>query len=250
MAPPVCRDPPLEILYRDEHLIAIAKPSGLLVHRTPLAAAAERFAVQRLRDQIGQAVYPAHRLDRATSGLMLFALNPAVHAQLSRAFAAGRVEKRYVAIVRGWPAARLVIDHPLGRLDDEAAAASPRPAVTTLVRLATAELAVRIDRYPSSRYALVALTPATGRRHQLRRHLKHAGYPIIGDTTYGQGRHNRLFRERFGCARLLLAAVSLRLAHPASGTPLALHAPPDAEFCAAAAGLGWPDAAGLALGSA
>jgi len=231
-------------------MVAIAKPAGLLVHRTRLAPGAGRFAIQRLRDQLARRVYPAHRLDRATSGVLLFALSPDVHARLSQAFAAGEVEKRYVAIVRGWPPEELVIDHPLGRLEAPApvAAESLRPARTILRRLATAELPVRVDRYPTSRYALVELRPASGRRHQLRRHLKHANYPIIGDTTYGQGRHNRLFRERFGASRLLLAAVSLRLAHPMTGAALAIEAPPGADFLAVATAVGWPEAAALVLG--
>ena len=219
------------------------KPSGLLVHRTALASRATAFAVQRLRDQLGRPVYPAHRLDRATSGVLLFALEPAVHARLAAAFEAGAVEKRYLAIVRGWPAEELTIDHALSRLDEDAGGAAggpPRPARTHLVRLATAELPVRVDRYPTSRYALVALEPLTGRRHQLRRHLKHIDHPIIGDTTYGQGRHNRLFRERFGASRLLLHALGLALAHPLTGERLTIVAPPPPDFAAVAAALGWP----------
>ena len=237
----VCPDRALEILYADEALVAVMKPSGLLVHRTELASAATEFAVQRLRDQIGRPVYPAHRLDRATSGVLLFALDPAVHARLCAAFEAGAVRKRYLAIVRGWPPASLVIDYPLRRLDGDGTArrdAAPLAAHTQLLSLATAELAVRVDRYPTSRYALVALTPRTGRRHQLRRHLKHIDHPIIGDTTYGQGRHNRLFRERFGCTRLLLHAAALTLAHPLSGAPLAIVAPAPRDFESVAAALG------------
>ena len=217
------------------------------MHRTPLDRWATEFAVQRLRDQIGRAVYPAHRLDKATSGVLLFALSPDARVRLGDAFAAGEVEKRYIAIVRGWPPATVLIDHALERLadDDDASATESRsqPALTQLTRLATAELAVRVDRYPSSRYALVRLQPTSGRRHQLRRHLKHAGYPIIGDTTYGQGRHNRLFRERFGVDRLLLAAVTLRVPHPRTGALLRITATPAPEFVRVAAQLGWPDAA-------
>lgn len=217
------------------------------MHRTALDSRATAFAVQRLRGQLGRPVYPAHRLDRATSGVLLFALEPAVHARLAAAFEAGAVQKRYLAIVRGWPPAALTIDHALSRIEESGAGAGgpPRAARTVLTRLATAELPLRVDRYPTSRYALVALEPETGRRHQLRRHLKHVDHPIIGDTTYGQGRHNRLFRERFGSARLLLHALSLRLAHPLTGEPLALVAPPPPDFAAVASALGLlPDAAG------
>jgi len=215
------------------------------VHRTALDHRATEFAVQRLRDQLGRPVFPAHRLDRATSGVLLFALEREAHARLAAAFEAGAVEKRYLAIVRGWPPAELEIDHPLSRRDEDAGSGAPGPAraaLTRLTLLATTELPLRVDRYPTSRYALVALEPRTGRRHQLRRHLRHVHHPIIGDTTYGQGRHNRVFRERYGCARLLLHACSVRLAHPLSGAPLEIRAPPPADFAAVAAalGLGWP----------
>jgi tRNA pseudouridine65 synthase len=244
-AAPVCRDPPLEILYRDEDLVAIQKPSGLLVHRTRIDAWETAFAVQRLHEQLGVAVYPAHRLDKATSGVLLFALSPEMVTRVAGAFERGEVAKRYLAIVRGWPPPELLIDHPLERLTDayerRTAEAPIQTAVTSLVTLATAELPVRVDRYPTSRYALVALEPRSGRRHQLRRHLRHANSPIIGDTTYGQGRHNRLFRERFGCHRLLLAAVALRFQHPRDGRPVAITAAPAADFRATANALGWSD---------
>lgn len=209
------------------------------MHRTGLEPRASAFAVQRLRDQLGRRVWPVHRLDRATSGVLLFALSPEVLAMLAASFASGAVRKRYLAVVRGWPPPSLTIDHPLARLDDEAVGPA-RAAVTRVERLATTELPVRVDRYPTSRYALVALEPESGRRHQLRRHLKHAGHSIIGDTTYGQGRHNRLFRERFGSTRLLLHAAALRLEHPLDGTPLVIEAALPADFADAvdACGLG------------
>ena len=233
---------PLQVLYRDEHLVAVAKPSGLLVHRTAIDSHATDFAVQRLRAQLGQPVYPAHRLDKATSGALLFALSPAVLRQLAAAFEARRVAKRYLGIVRGWPAEAGAIEYALADLNEERAApAVPvrRPASSLFRRLAVAELPVRVDRYPGSRYALLEIEPLSGRRHQLRRHLRHIGHPLIGDTTYGQGRHNRLFRERFACHRLLLAAVELDLTHPVSGLPLSITAPLAADFGAVVVALGW-----------
>jgi tRNA pseudouridine65 synthase len=235
----------LPILYRDEHLVAIAKPAGLLVHRTALDPHDSTNAVQELRRQLGAYVYPAHRLDRATSGVLLFALDPAIRVALGAAFETRAVAKRYLAVVRGWPPAAGTIDHPLRRLVDVAdprtqvAADVPQPALTNYARLATAELPVRVDRYPTTRYSLLAVEPLTGRRHQLRRHLKHLGHPIVGDTTYGQGRHNRLFRERFNCHRLLLAARSLTLAHPVTGARLHIEAPLAADFARVLAALGW-----------
>jgi tRNA pseudouridine65 synthase len=240
----------LPVLYRDDWLIAVHKPSGLLVHRSALDAGETRFAVQMLRDQIGRRVWPAHRLDRGTSGVLLFALDEGVARALGAAFESRRVGKRYLAVVRGHPDERGEIDHPLSPLPEDRpivgeAAPAPREAKTRYRRLATAELPIRVDRYPTSRYALLELEPLTGRRHQLRRHLKHVSHPIVGDATYGKGRHNRLFQSLFGCARLLLACTELRLPHPASGAPLAICAPLAEDFAELLRRLGWAEAAGM-----
>ena len=233
----------LPILYRDDHLIAVHKPGGLLVHRSALDRHETRFALQILRDQIGQKVYPVHRLDKGTSGVLLFALDRDVARVLSSQFERGDITKRYLAIVRGHPPESGEIDHPLARMADEhagiAASAAPQPARTRYRRLATVELPYRVDRYPSSRYALVELHPFTGRWHQLRRHMKHIAHPIIGDATHGKGRHNRLFQELFGHPRLLLAATDMHLAHPISGQALHLQAALAADFADVVERLGW-----------
>ncbi|MFZ2852652.1 MAG: pseudouridine synthase [Rhodocyclaceae bacterium] len=247
----------LEIIHRDEQLIAIHKPAGLLVHRTVLDRNETRFAVQLLRDQIGQHVHPVHRLDRGTSGVLLFALDKEVGKQVSAQFEAQQVDKTYLAVVRGHPPAAGCIDHALTRQYDDyefrstnAGTTNSRAgtgneaqaALTHYRRLAITELPHRVDRYPTSRYALVELHPQTGRRHQLRRHLKHLAHPIIGDATYGKGRHNRLFQELFGCRRMLLACLEMRLTHPVSGLPLTLCAPLADDFVAVLDGLGWATA--------
>lgn len=242
---PESTDPVLDILYRDEHLIAIHKPSGLLVHRTGLDAAEERFAVQILRDQIGRHVHPAHRIDKGTSGILLFALDRDTAARAGALFEHQQVDKRYIAIVRGHPAVSGTIDHPLVRRFDPAERRSaradtlPQPAVTHFRCLATTELPYCVDRYPSSRYALLELQPETGRRHQLRRHLKHISHPIIGDATFGKGRHNRLFQTLFGSHRLLLACTQLQFAHPISGARVQIDCAPAADFSAVVDALGW-----------
>ena len=243
--PPASATDSLPILYRDPWLVAVHKPSGLLVHRSALDAQAERFAVQLLRDQLGCHVHPVHRLDKGTSGVLLFALDRDTAARVGEAFAQQAVAKTYLAVVRGHPPAAGRIDHPLARrfdpLERRSAApeAAPQTALTDFRRLATVELPYRVDRYPSSRYALLELAPRTGRRHQLRRHLKHIAHPIIGDATFGKGRHNRLFAELFGSTRLLLACTRLRLAHPHTGAPLDLAAPLADDFAALCDRLGW-----------
>jgi tRNA pseudouridine65 synthase len=233
----------LPIIFRDDSLIAIHKPAGLLVHRSVLDRHETRFALQMLRDQIGQPVYPVHRLDKGTSGVLLFALDREVGRLLNSQFERGEVSKRYVAVVRGHPPEAGEIDHPLQRMADEHAGIAARGAAqaahTRYRRLATVELPYRVDRYPSSRYALVELEPLTGRWHQLRRHMKHIAHPIIGDATHGKGRHNRLFQTLFGHPRLLLAATEMRLAHPVSGQALRLRAGLAEDFAEVIGRLGW-----------
>ncbi len=236
----------LDILYRDDCLVAIHKPTGLLVHRSDIDRHETRFAVQLLRDQIGQRVHPLHRLDKGTSGVLLFALDAASAREVGGQFQRDGVNKRYLAIVRGWPPEAGAIDHPLSRQFDDYgrkfSAGSPTealPAVTEFRRLATIELPEAVDRYPTSRYALVELAPKTGRQHQLRRHLKHIAHPVIGDATWGKGIHNRFFRQRFGCGRLLLACTRLDLRHPQDGRALSITAPLEDSFAKVSSTLGW-----------
>ena len=235
----------MKILYRDEHLIAIDKPAGLLVHRSLIDRHETRFAVQLLRDQIGRRVYPVHRLDKPTSGVLLFALSEDAARRMGAIFDGDTVRKTYLAVVRGYTEERGHIDYPLreepDRMTDALADADKpaQPAITDYRRLATLELPVSDGRHPTSRYSLLAVTPRTGRRHQIRRHLKHIFHPVIGDTTHGDGRHNRIFREHLHCRRLLLTALELRFPHPDSGTELHIRAPLDAEFARIAALFGW-----------
>jgi len=198
----------IEILHRDDALVVVAKPSGMLVHRG--WARDEVVAMTAVRDLLGRWVYPVHRLDRATSGLLLFALEPEVARRLQASFQAGEVEKRYLALVRGTTPESGVIDHPVPRSPK-----GPRvPAVTAFRRLGTAE-----------RCSLIEARPRTGRLHQIRRHLKHLSHPLIGDVRYGDGRVNRLFRERCGLRRLALHAVELAFPHPTEPRRLRCAAP-------------------------
>jgi tRNA pseudouridine65 synthase len=234
----------LPVLYHDDALVVVNKPSGLLVHRSPIDRHETRFAVQLLRDQLGRRVHPVHRLDKGTSGALVFALDRATAATLAAAFAGRAVAKTYLAVVRGWPADAGVIEHPLAAVADDyaPAAGTPREARTPFRTLGRVELPVRVDRYPTSRYALVELRPDTGRRHQLRRHLAHLAHPIIGDSTYGKGRHNRLFADRYDVRRLMLACVRLEFDHPVTGQRIEVAADPGPEFERLAREFGWPAA--------
>ncbi len=229
------QNPPLEIIYRDQQLIAINKPSGLLVHRSWLDSHATEFAVQKLSKQIGQCVYPVHRLDRATSGVLLFLLDKSHATDLMEQFAQQKTEKRYLAVVRGHIGAGK-LDYALKRKLDRIADKNANPnseaqaAVTHYRGLAQCELPIAVAPYPQSRYSLVELLPKTGRRHQLRRHLKHLRHPIIGDTTHGDGKHNKMFRQEFASHRLLLHAAELTFMHPLTGKKVTIHAPLDSKF--------------------
>ncbi|MFN2335178.1 MAG: pseudouridine synthase [Wenzhouxiangellaceae bacterium] len=223
--PGTCPAGALTLLYRDRWLCAIDKPCGLLVHKS--ARGDDRFfALQRLRDQLGQRVWPLHRLDRATSGVLLFALDVDTAAAVGRQIMQRRLGKRYLAVVRGFTERSGRIDYPLSMPDDR----PDQAALTGYRRLATMELPIPIGRYPVARYSLIEVQPETGRTHQIRRHFKHLFHPLIGDTTYGEGRHNRLFRQRFGCHRLLLHAVELVLVHPYTHAVVHIRAPTRGSF--------------------
>jgi tRNA pseudouridine65 synthase len=228
---------PIDILYQDDALIAVNKPAGLPVHRSKLIGPAEAFLVDLLREQLGGAVHLAHRLDRATSGVLLAARSAEVAAALGEQFMGRSVAKQYLAVVRGWPEpAEDVIDYPL----PGARATGPRrEARTRYRRLATAEVPIALGRYPQQRYALVLAEPETGRFRQIRKHLAHVHHPVIGDCQHGRSDHNRLYKQHFGCHRMLLHAWRIAFHHPLDGRPLAVEAPLDAAFAGLLARFGW-----------
>uniref|UniRef100_UPI003341420C pseudouridine synthase n=1 Tax=Limnohabitans sp. TaxID=1907725 RepID=UPI003341420C len=198
-----------------------------LVHRTPLDKGETRFVLQTLRDQIGQHVWPVHRLDKGTSGVLVFALNAEVARTLGQAFETGEgLHKTYRAVVRGWPADEGLIDHPLKRMPDDMRTErlEVQPAQSRFATLRRFELPLPQQGFATTRCAEVALEPLTGRRHQLRRHMKHIAHPIIGDATHGKGPLNRAVAELLGLQRLWLHAQSLTLTHPVSGQPLVIKA--------------------------
>jgi tRNA pseudouridine65 synthase len=224
----------LEIVYRDEHLIAINKPHGLLVHRSPIAADAEQFALQILRDQVGLKVNPVHRLDRATGGVLLFAFTKEVEIAMQQAFSENLITKSYLAIVRGHTPDTEAIDYPLRKENG-----ALQEAYTFYTTLSRAELPVPFGKHDTSRYSLIEVKPTTGRMHQIRKHLSHVNHPIIGDTTHGCNKQNKLFREKWQMATLLLHAGSLSFKHPVNGAQTTIRAAVNSEFSRVRDLMGW-----------
>ncbi len=217
--------PLLDIIFRDDDLIAINKPHGLLVHRSPIAADAKEFALQLLRDQLDRRVFPVHRLDRKTGGVLLFALSKDVEKLMQQQFQENLVEKKYLAIVRGHTPGEQEIDYPLRKENG-----TLQEALTKYKTLAQAELDVPLGNHPTSRYSLVEANPATGRMHQLRKHFAHIFHPIIGDRTHGCNKQNKLFKERWGLNTMLLHAAQLSFVHPVTNMPVHIEAPMQEEF--------------------
>ncbi|NGM74612.1 pseudouridine synthase [Sphingobacterium sp. SGL-16] len=215
----------LEILFRDEHLIAINKPHGLLVHRSSIANDASEFALQLLRDQIGQPVYPAHRLDRKTGGILLFSLDKETDQKTQVLFQDKKMDKRYLAILRGYCPEEGTIDYPLLKENG-----TSQDAITHYKLLATAEINVPQGKFPTSRYSLVEANPETGRMHQLRRHFAHIMHPIIGDRPHGCNKQNKLWKERFKMDTMLLHASELHFDHPWTGKKIEIRADLNSEF--------------------
>jgi tRNA pseudouridine65 synthase len=215
----------LEILYQDEYIIAINKPSGLLVHKSFYARDAKVYAIQELRNQIGQHVYPIHRLDRKTSGVLLFALDAAVLKIMNDRFATREVEKKYLAILRGWSPEELTIDYDLTNDDD-----ITQNAITYFHRLQNAEVELEFNNKPTSRYCLVEAIPETGRMHQLRKHFKHIFHPILGSRPHGCNKQNKLWLENYELKGMMLHAHQLIFNHPIRNEQLILNAKINEEF--------------------
>ena len=215
----------IKILYQDDKMIAINKPPGLLVHPTRIAADVTESAMQLLRDQIGQWVYPAHRIDRKTSGVLLFALDKEMQSALSLLFKESEVLKRYMAIVRGYTEDEGEIDYALKNLEDKV-----QEAQTKYRTLRRSEIPLAHGKHSTSRYSLVELFPETGRYHQLRKHMAHIFHPIIGDRPHGCNKQNRLFKNEFEMTEMMLHAQSLSFEHPLSKEKIIIEASFHAEF--------------------
>ncbi len=220
----------LDVLYADDQLAVVNKPAGLMVHDSALARGETDFAADRLREQFGRPVFLVHRLDRATSGCLLLAFDRDSASALGKRLMEREFEKDYLAVCRGWPEERFTIDHPL---DGGTGKPLKKPAQTAFEVLATCELPLPSSGFDTSRYALLRASPLTGRFRQIRRHLKHCFHHLIGDSSHGDGRHNRAFRM-LGIHRMLLHAQRLAFPHPGGGRTEVV-APVDAEFARALA---------------
>ena len=215
----------LEIIYQDEHLAVINKPHGLLVHQSAIARDAEEFALQMLRDQIGQNVWPAHRLDRKTGGLLIFSLSKEANALAQQLFRENLIQKKYLAIVRGHTPDEMEIDYPLKKENG-----AVQEAFTFFKTLQKAEIDIALGKHSTSRYSLVEAEPQTGRMHQLRKHFAHIHHPIIGDRPHGCNKQNKFFKETWEMDTMLLHASELQFVHPFSKEKIHLKAPLHSEF--------------------
>lgn len=215
----------LEILYQDEYLVAINKPHGLLVHRSPIAADASEFAIQLLRDQLGQKVFPVHRLDRKTSGILLFALDENINVVMQRSFMNKVIEKKYLALVRGFTLQEGTIDYALTTDDGKV-----QDAITHYKTIKQFEISIPHGKHLTSRYSLVEVNPETGRMHQIRKHLAHIFNPIIGDRPHGCNKQNKLFLETWNMNTMLLHAAELEFIHPVTKQKIVIQAEISSEF--------------------
>ncbi len=236
----------LNVLFEDDYLLAIDKPSGLLVHPSPIERRAEN-AVALLREQRDFKAYTVHRLDRPTSGVLLFAKDPVTARAMSEQFAARQTQKTYLCVCRGHTPDEGVIDYPLKEELDKVADKLANPdqvakdAVSAYRTLGHAELDIPSGKFLTSRYSLVEVKPETGRKHQIRRHMKHIFHPIVGDTRHGDGHHNRIFRDKYDLQRLLLMATRLEFCHPQNGEQITVVAEPGEWEQSLFACLGWQD---------
>jgi len=215
----------LEILYQDAYLVAINKPHGLLVHKSPIAAQATQFALQLLRNQLQQYVYPVHRIDRKTAGVLLFALQPETAAAMQTLFVTQQLRKRYLAIVRGFFPASCIVNYALKNDRNKV-----QQAITHFKTIQQAEIPVAFGKFASSRYSLITAYPQTGRMHQIRKHCKHLRHPIIGDRPYGCNKQNALFKQKWQMITTLLHAESLHFEHPILNKKVYIKAPVSNEF--------------------
>lgn len=237
----------LTVLYQDGLLVAVNKPAGLMVHSGHQLSHGRHNVIQTLNNQFGTRHYAVHRLDKPTSGVLLLARDQDAASQLAQQWQARSIEKRYLAVCRGFvEQSQFALDAPMAPPTDRFAK-NPQPqpeqqCITEFQRLAQIELPVAIDKYPNSRYSLLEALPVTGRKHQIRRHLRLINHPILRDGRYGKGRHSQYFRDQLGVEQMLLHAWQLSFEHPLSGERLTLNAPLDEVWLGLLQRFGWSEA--------
>ena len=212
--------PEIPILYMDEHIVVVSKPAGLLVHKTKIAEEQVAFLVQYLRDQIGKKVYPAHRLDRKTSGVLVCAIDKEADAKLQANLRDVEAEKYYVCLVRGFLPDKGIIDSPLKKENGKL-----QEAKTLFAKLDQTTIDVYVSKYPQSRYSIGLVLPKSGRMHQIRRHMAHIRHYIIGDLKHGECKHNKMFKEKMELNNMLLHAWRIRFKHPITNEWVEVEAP-------------------------
>ncbi len=224
----------LEIIYQDEFILAINKPHGLLVHRSEYSGVADAYAVQELKAQLGQKVHPCHRIDRKTGGVLLFALNREMNSLMQQQFAANKVSKKYLAIVRGYTDDSGEIDYPL--TNDKG---KTQESLTIYKTLKKVELEIPFGIFNTSRYSLVEVFPQTGRMHQIRKHFAHIMHPIIGDRPHGCNKQNRFFKEQWNMTTMLLHATEISFEHPVTQKKILIKAEIQSEYVRMMHLFGW-----------
>jgi len=215
----------LEILYQDEEIVAVNKPHGIAVHASKMHKYDTVFVLQTLRNQLNKKVYPAHRLDKKTSGILIFALTESMNSKLQKMFMNNEMHKIYQAIVRGYVNDNGTIDYSL-----QNPAGKEQEAITHYEILQQYEINIASGKFPTSRYSLLKLQPQTGRYHQLRKHLAHFRHPIINDRPHGCNKQNKLWKTRFNHDTMLLHAKELNFIHPNTAKKISIKAPYSPEF--------------------
>lgn len=228
---------PVRVIFEDDQIVVLDKPAGLISHRSALARFEKDFFIDEARALVGRTIYLAHRLDRATSGIVICAASKEVAAMLGQQFMGRGIVKTYLAVTRGY----IPESGECTGMLDAPQNPEPKEALTRYRRLATIELPIPIARWPTSRYSLVEVQPETGRYQQIRRHLRDLSHPIAGDSAHGDGRHNRNLRIHFGLDRMLLHSWRLSFDHPADGRRMTLSAPLDRKWRRIIDAFGWHD---------
>lgn len=239
-------NPQLPVLYVDESIAVVVKPARMLVHRSPIANGDKVFALQCARDQFQKHVWVVHRLDRGTSGVLVFAFSAEGASLIGKMMMAGEIDKRYAAVVRGWCDDSFHIDHPIKAVKDDYAgdcATQAKDAVTLAYCQARGIVDVATQpAFDTTRVSLMGLELLTGRRHQIRCHMKHIAHPIIGDATYGKGNVNRALANVWKADRMLLHCARMRFTHPFTHKVIDVNAPLDEDFSRVLAMMQWQDA--------